>query len=109
MLECTQIVSLNPHFVNSVYMEIDKSPVFPPGFWEVIQIAITSLVGMFSVSAALEGYLMCRIPWYQRIMSAVGGLLLIYPGLVTDLIGLGLVSIVVVFQVIQKKKARSVV
>ena len=45
--------------------------------WEVVQIAITSLVGMFGVSAALEGYLMCRMPWYLRIMSAVGGLLLI--------------------------------
>lgn len=77
--------------------------------WEVIQIAATSLVGMFSVSAALEGYLTCRMSWLQRIISAVGGLLLIYPGLVTDLMGLGLVSIVVVLQVIQKKKAQSVV
>ncbi len=77
--------------------------------WEVIQIAATSLVGMFSVSAALEGYLTCRMSWFQRIMSAVGGLLLIYPGLVTDLMGLGLVCIAVVLQVIQKKKAQSVV
>ncbi len=76
--------------------------------WEVIQIAITSLVGMFSVSAALQGFLMHRMPWYQRIVSAVGGLLLIYPGLVTDLIGLGLAGIVVVFQVIQKKKAQTI-
>ena len=73
--------------------------------WEVILIAVTSIVGMFGVSAALQGYLMCRIPWSLRIMSAVGGLLLIYPGLVSDLIGLGLVSIVVAFQFIQKKRA----
>ncbi len=77
--------------------------------WEVVQIAVTSLVGMFGVSAALEGYLTCRMSWFQRIISAVGGLLLIYPGLVTDLIGLGLVGIVVAFQFIQKKKAQSVV
>ncbi len=76
--------------------------------WEVIQIAVTSLVGMFGVSAALEGYLMRKIPWYLRIMSAVGGLLLIYPGLVTDLIGLGLVGIVVIFQAVQKKRAQLV-
>ncbi len=73
--------------------------------WEVVLIAVTSIVGMFGVSAALQGYLMCRIPWSLRIMSAVGGLLLIYPGLVSDLIGLGLVSIVVAFQFIQKKRA----
>ncbi|MBQ3530234.1 MAG: TRAP transporter permease [Oscillospiraceae bacterium] len=76
--------------------------------WEVVQIAVTSLVGMFGVSAALEGYLMRPIPWYLRIMSVVGGLLLIYPGLVTDLIGLGLVGIVVAFQFIQKKRAQLV-
>ena len=84
--------------LNPAMLFIDTS------IWEVIQIAITSLVGMFGVSAALEGYLMGRMPWYQRIMSAVGGLLLIYPGLVTDLVGLSLVGIVVVLQFIQKKK-----
>ena len=76
--------------------------------WEVILIAVTSLVGMFGVSASLEGYLMRPIPWYLRIMSAAGGLLLIYPGLVTDLIGLGLVGIVVAFQFIQKRTAQPV-
>ena len=75
---------------------------------EVILIAITSLVGMFGVSAALEGYLMRPIPWYLRIVSAAGGLLLIYPGLVTDVIGLCLVGVVVAFQFIQKKKALTV-
>lgn len=88
--------------LNPAMLFIDTS------IWEVIQIAITSLVGMFGVSAALEGHLMCHMPWYQRIMSAVGGLLLIYPGLVTDLIGLGLVGIVVVLQVIRKKTAQSI-
>ena len=75
--------------------------------WEIILIAITSLVGMFGVAAALEGYLLCRMPWYQRILSAAGGLLLIYPGLVTDLVGLGLVAAVVAMQFIQKKSAHS--
>ena len=73
--------------------------------WEVILICVTSLVGIFAVSASLEGFIMVKMPWYLRITSAVGGLLLIYPGIVTDLIGLGLVAIVVVAQVIQKKNA----
>ncbi|MBQ8267639.1 MAG: FxsA family protein, partial [Clostridia bacterium] len=41
---------------------------------------------------------------FERIISLVGGLLLIYPGIVTDLIGLGLVAIVIAFQLITKKK-----
>ena len=75
------------------------------GVWEVVLICITSVVGIFGVSAALEGYIMGHMSWYQRILSAVGGLLLIYPGLITDLAGLLLVGLVVALQVIEQKKA----
>lgn len=72
--------------------------------WEVILICITSFVGIFAVSAALEGYFLQRMHWYERAVSVVGGLLLIYPGIVTDAIGLGLVAIVAVVQILTKKK-----
>jgi len=72
---------------------------------EVILICVTSLIGMFGVSAALEGYLLHDMPWYQRILSAVGGLLLIYPGLTTDIIGLSLVGVVLLMQILIRKKA----
>lgn len=71
--------------------------------WEVVQICITSMVGIFAVSASLEGYLLRPMVWYQRIISLVGGLLLIYPGLVTDVIGVGLVVLTVIIQLITKK------
>ena len=74
-------------------------------FGEVVLICITSLVGIFGVSAALEGYLMRPMTWYVRAASLIGGLLLIYPGIVTDLIGLGLVGGMVAFQYIFGKKA----
>ncbi|MBQ4160130.1 MAG: TRAP transporter fused permease subunit, partial [Clostridia bacterium] len=72
--------------------------------WEVVLICVTSLVGIFAVSASLEGYLLHHMPWYQRVLSLVGGLLLIYPGLVTDLVGVGLVALVVVLQLAVKEK-----
>ena len=72
---------------------------------EVILICITSIVGMFGVAASLEGYILAHMPWYLRIFSAVGGLMLIYPGIVTDVIGLLLVGTVVALQVIEKKRA----
>ena len=73
--------------------------------FEVITICITSFVGICAISAALEGWLLHHMNWPQRLMSAIGGLLLIYPGLVTDSIGLGLVAVVVILQVIEMKKA----
>lgn len=71
--------------------------------WEVILICITSCIGIFAVSASLEGYFLTNMKWFERIISAVGGLLLIYPGIVTDLIGLGLVGVVALIQFITKK------
>ena len=70
---------------------------------EVILICITSLIGIFGVSAALEGYLLRDMPVYQRLMCLAGGLLLIYPGVVTDVIGLGLFAVVVALQVMSRK------
>ena len=72
--------------------------------WEVILICITSFVGIFCVSAALEGYFLTNMKWYERTLSIVGGLLLIYPGIVTDLIGLSLAIVVVLLQTLAKKK-----
>ena len=71
--------------------------------WEVILICITSFVGIFAVSAALEGYILRPMAWYQRIICAAGGLLLIYPGWITDVIGLALVAVMVVLQVLTGK------
>ena len=73
---------------------------------EVILICITSLVGMFAVSAALEGYLLQHMRWHERVISIVGGLLLIYPGLMTDLIGLVLIATILCIQIITKKKSK---
>ncbi len=71
----------------------------------VVLICITSCIGIFAVSAALQGYFLHNMKWYERILSAAGGLLLIYPGAVTDVIGVGLVAIVLIFQFLTKKKA----
>ena len=75
---------------------------------EVILICITSVVGIFGVSAALEGYLLSHMQWYLRIASAVGGLLLIYPGIVTDTIGLCLVGAVAAIQYLTKKNQKTI-
>ncbi len=72
---------------------------------EVILICITSFVGIFAVSSALEGYFLHHMRWYERIVSVIGGLLLIYPGVVTDVIGLGLVAVVLVAQILTRKKS----
>lgn len=71
---------------------------------EVILIIITSCTGMFGVSAGLEGYMITHLSWPLRIISAAGGLMLIIPGWRTDLIGISMIALIVIIQVIAKKK-----
>lgn len=75
---------------------------------EVILICLTSFVGIFAVSSALEGYFLHHMKWYERIVAVIGGLLLIYPGIVTDVIGLTLVALIVFVQVLTRKKVKAI-
>ena len=72
--------------------------------WQIVQICSTSLIGIFGVSSALEGWFLHGMKWYERLLAAAGGLMLIVPSLQTDLIGLGLVGAVLVFQLLSRKK-----
>ena len=84
--------------LNSAMLLIDTSAL------EVIQIIITSTIGMIGVAAALEGYIKGALAWPLRILIAAGGLMLIDPGTVTDVIGIVIVAGVFVFQLFRSRK-----
>lgn len=75
---------------------------------QIIQICVTSLLGIFGVAAALNGFLYKKINPLFRFIMAVGGLCMMIPGTVTDLIGLVLVAGICVYQYLSAKKDRSV-
>ncbi len=64
----------------------------------VVQIVITSLLGIYGVAAALNGFLYRPINPFFRVLMAVGGLCMMIPGTVTDIVGLVLVFGVVFYQ-----------
>jgi TRAP-type uncharacterized transport system fused permease subunit len=64
---------------------------------EFIMIIITSVIGMFAISAALEGYMTTKLNIVFRLALAAAGLMLIYPGTVTDVIGIAITAAVFVF------------
>jgi TRAP transporter 4TM/12TM fusion protein len=70
----------------------------------LIWMLATSLVGITAVSAAVNAWFRTNMNWIERIVAFVGGLLLIYPGLMTDSIGMGLCAVVLVYQQIKYKK-----
>ena len=73
---------------------------------QVVQIAITSFVGVFGVAAAMEGYCFAMIKTPIRILIAAGGLLLIHPALSTDIAGLAIVAVCLFYQAMISKKQK---
>ena len=74
---------------------------------EVVLIIVTSLVGIFALSAALEGYMFRKLKFFEIIPLIVGGLLMIYPGHITDAIGFVIVAGITAFQFILSRKKKS--
>ena len=62
---------------------------------QVVQICITSLIGIFGVSAGLSGFLYKPMNPIVRVLCIVGGLTLLIPGLATDIIGLAIIVAVI--------------
>ena len=75
------------------------------GVLAAVQVIISSCLGIFGIAAALEGYVVTRAPWWQRILLAAGGLCLIDPKLMTDLVGIAAIVIVVVLQIVFRKRS----
>ena len=70
----------------------------------VIQICITALLGIFGVAAALNGYLFKPMNPLFRLLMVAGGLGMLIPGTVTDLVGLALVGGIYVYLRMTAKK-----
>src|SRR5690606_6658084 len=69
------------------------------GNWgEVALAVVTACVGVTLLAAGLHGYLLRPARWWERLMLVAAALVLIDPGLMTDMIGLGLLLIVLVSQ-----------
>ena len=75
------------------------------GVLEAALVIVTSSVGMFGVAMGLEGFFRGRMFALLRIASVAGGLLLIYPGIPTDVIGIVMVGGVVAFQLLRSRRA----
>ena len=72
---------------------------------QVVLVVVSSLIGIFGVAAALNGFLFRRIGAVGRVLIAAGGLLMMDPKPVTDLIGVVLLAAVIVWQYLGAKRA----
>lgn len=74
--------------------------------FEMIQITLSSLIGLFAIAASLNGFLKAKINIVFRIILVAAGLFMMVPGTLTDIIGLVVIAVIWLYQLrISKKSA----
>ncbi len=76
-------------------------------WYMVLQTLITSCIGMTAIGAAMIGFFFAPMNWLERGLFFAGGIMMVVPGTVTDLLGLALLAVFVGYQ--RSKKARGIV
>jgi TRAP transporter 4TM/12TM fusion protein len=72
----------------------------------LIWIIFTAIAGMTAIGAGIIGYWFRKLYWYERLLGIIGGLLLIYPEGISDMVGLALVILIVALQFTMKRNDR---
>lgn len=70
-------------------------------------IFLTSVIGMTAIAAGVTGYYVTNSNTLERIFLAFGGLVLVKPGLITDVIGIVIIAIITYLQINKKKKKQA--
>ena len=72
--------------------------------FQVVQIVISALIGLFGVASALNGFLYRKINPLFRLLLIAGGLGMMVPGTLTDVMGLVIVGGIVLYQRMSAKR-----
>ncbi|AEC20058.1 TRAP transporter, 4TM/12TM fusion protein [Pusillimonas sp. T7-7] len=74
----------------------------------IIQTTITATLGVICLAGSLHGYFFFGpARFIERVLLMVGAFTLIKPGLLTDLIGLGMIAVVVAMQLLTRRRSSS--
>ncbi|WP_404331262.1 TRAP transporter permease [Mesobacillus maritimus] len=72
-------------------------------WYYLIWVVFTAIAGMMAIGAGIIGYWLRPLTWYERIIGLAGGLMLIYPEGMTDILGLGVFILLIALQLIFKR------
>ena len=89
--------------LNPAMLLIDTTP------GEFVMIIITSVIGMYAIAAGLEGYMLTNLNPLLRIIVIAAGLMLIYPGTVTDIVGTAITVVVFIIEMGARKAGKAAV
>ena len=75
------------------------------GAFNILWTFATALVGIFALAAGVDGWMFKRANSYERAVLIAAGLALVYPALIFDAVGLGLVGVAVFSQKLLRRKS----
>ena len=70
---------------------------------EVVQALATALVGIVALGACVQGYLLCRLGIFERLLAAASALALLDGHWQSDLAGASLLAALLAIQVIRRR------
>ena len=76
------------------------------GSWgNIAWTTITAAVGLAALAAGLTGWLLMKTTWFERGLLVAAGLVLVYPSLLEDVIGLTLFALAAALQYLHRRSA----
>jgi TRAP transporter 4TM/12TM fusion protein len=90
------------------YMFVYGAPLLMMGSAtsQVILAIITACIGIFALSTGVHGYFMGRLNILEKVLFIISALLLLKPGGVTDILGIGLFAVLVAKQFVSRKMSK---
>lgn len=76
--------------------------------WESLWAGLTASVGTVAMVAGLEGWFLRKTAWWERIVLVAVAPLMLYPGVATDAIGIGLLAAMALWQYFIRRPASPV-
>jgi TRAP-type uncharacterized transport system fused permease subunit len=72
-------------------------------WWTIAEVTFTAAVGVAALAAGFQGWAFKRTTGVERIMFIVAGFALVYPSVVTDVLGFGLVLVALALQLFRTR------
>ncbi|WP_051534120.1 TRAP transporter permease [Desulfitibacter alkalitolerans] len=80
-------------------LQVDPLPIF-----DLALVIVTAVVGVICLGAAMEKYFLLNLNRFEQLLFLIVSLVMIKPGLMTDIIGATLLAVAILSQIIRKKK-----
>jgi TRAP-type uncharacterized transport system fused permease subunit len=71
---------------------------------DVIWTTLTAFIGIAALAGGVENWFFKKTTFYERIMLIGAGLALVYPELLYDIIGFGLLAVVIGLQKLRREE-----